>query len=81
MADLKEGLNKKIRQTMVHQLNEVTASKSDTEKRLKLQMEHNYDVTEQTKQVYIIYKQMSLDAVNAHNKCDDFKVANEQLKI
>jgi hypothetical protein len=66
---------------MVDQLNEVTASKIDTEKRLKLQMEHNYDVTQQTKQVYILYKQMSLDAVNAHNKCDYYKVENEQLKI
>jgi len=40
-ADLKEGMNKKIRQTMVDQLNEVTASKIDTEQRLKLQMDHN----------------------------------------
>ena len=67
MADLKEGMNKKIRQTMVEQLEEVTASKIDTEQRLKLQMEHNHDLVQKNKELYTLYKQMSLDAVNAHN--------------
>ena len=67
MADLKEGMNKKIRQTMGDQLEEVTASKIETEQRLKLQMEHNQDLTLKNKELYILYKQMSLDAVNAHN--------------
>ena len=67
MADLKEGMNKKIRQTMGDQLEEVTASKIETEQRLKLQMEHNQDLTLKSKELYILYKQMSLDAVNAHN--------------
>ena len=67
MADLREGMNKKIRQTMGDQLEEVTASKIETEQRLKLQMEHNQDLTQKNKELYILYKQMSLDAVNAHN--------------
>ena len=49
MADMKEGINKKISEQMVQQLDEVTRSKIDTEMKLKIEMNNNKELTEKNK--------------------------------
>jgi hypothetical protein len=79
MADMKAGINKKISDQMVQQLNEVTASKIETEMKLKKEMNNNKDLTEKNKQMYIMYKRMNLDAVEYHNDLDDTRKRNAAL--